>query len=489
VIVRPQGWRPAAALPLVVYPVACVLFLGAASPIYSVTQRLLALALFALGTWPLVRFAQRPNGVLLLELVALQYAIFFALPVFHQDRIATTSGYDVPRASAVTMSLTIALLALAGTMTGYVFSRRLLQSGAWKATLDIPGRRLFVFALLAILGVHLLPLLGLVVSNAWSRPLSVLLSQDLGVALLGCLYHQGRLNLWQKYVALLAVALAIAIGLLSGMAQSALQPLLIWFLCSWLGRRKPPVVGFSVLAAIVIMVQPLKGEYRQAIWYGPRAYSMAEKVRLLGDLFTEEWFGGGLSTEAVTEKARDAASERLSLLLSTARYVEWTPSVIDYKQGSTLLYLAYGWIPRVVWPDKPIAQTANVELPVAYGLQSIRSVKTTRFGVGHVAEAYVNFGPLGILPIFLILGALFRVPEVMLGRHGSAANMAICIALAVNMMYIGSTIGNVFGGFVQQIVVQVFLLRLLARRSTKAADASARVPRRPPSPPVVARPT
>jgi hypothetical protein len=216
-----------------------------------------------------------------------------------------------------------------------------------------------------------------------------------------------------------------------------------------------------MVVALFFVLQPVKGAYRAEAWFGSRnTSSVVEKLAFYNGLIGDYWTGLTSPSEMATD-VRRSASTRLTLLMSTARFVELTPSQFDYKHGETISYVFYAFIPRLLWHDKPIAQLANKVMPVEYGWQAEASTRTTMFGVGHIAEAYVNFGIVGILPLFLVLGACYYVPVNLLKNKYDTPALAIIIGLTVNAMWIGSTIGQSFGLILQQVVVQGILLRVL----------------------------
>src|SRR5947208_2625289 len=82
--------------------VAFVLFVSRALPLYTTTQRTLAFGVFALGTAPAaVAFVKRTRFPIM-EIVALQYAVYFALPVFFEERMMLVGQSPiVPTAASI----------------------------------------------------------------------------------------------------------------------------------------------------------------------------------------------------------------------------------------------------------------------------------------------------------------------------------------------------------------------------------------------------
>ena len=461
---------------LAVYGFALPVFLIQALPIYSSVDRILAWILFVVGTVPLIRATVQPTGVPLIHFVAGQYVLFFSLPVFFEQNMhLQLSGWVVPASGAITVALVCALLALISIGVGYRLCGRIFNL-RFKFLLFQPNlERLFWYGAAIVVGsfllqLEVLALFGVARSAGIARPLELVFSTDLGLAILACLYHAGRLSAWKRPFVITLVVIAVVIGFAGGMIQNAAEPVVIWLVCGWVIRRKAPVIWLAVIAAVFFALQPVKGTYRSILRLSPQPLSTIRKVELYSGLVENYWTGKGGRTAQIMNRNRESASNRLSLLLTTAHYIEWTPYPIPYKNGVTLAYLGYTWIPRAVWPEKPIAQVANKILPVEYDIQTAANTETTMFGVGHLAEAYVNFGVIGIVPVFLLLGCLYRIPNLLLERRTTPATMAIYVALTVAMFPIGSSIGDAFGGFVQQILLQGVLLRFFTASRRKVHE-------------------
>ncbi len=301
------------------------------------------------------------------------------------------------------------------------------------------------------------------VPEIFSRVIGVVLSKDLGIAIFGILYFQGKLNQGWKMVLWCFLVFFTLHGLVSGLTQSALQPLFVLALTKWVSTGKVPLIpGLLVLIAL-FMIQPAKGDYRSRVWFGAQSNLAAlERFKLYAEIISNYWFGGEHHT-SIRKSVNESAKERFSLLLSTQRYIELTPSQIPYKKGESIGYLFYGWIPRFVWSNKPTAFVANRQYPVEYGIQHPNTLSTTSIGVGHVAEGYVNFGMIGMIPLFVFLGVLSRVPKKIFSERSSGViPLSIQCFATLQLMFVGSTIGGVYGGLVTAVVTQFFVLWLVS---------------------------
>lgn len=443
------------------YLLTLLLFLFYSGEIYTVTHRLLAWLVFVAASLPIVRFIARPVGVPLLQFVNIQFIVLFVLPLFHETRLSTATEYRIPSEQAITLALACTLMAVLSIGAGYRFAARTIRLKLSLLSFPASELRLFFLGVVLSLGSLVLFSGAFEIPPSIMQPLIVLISLDLGLVLLALLYYQGSLRPWQRNVARAVFAGSIGAGLIGGSSQAVLQPVLILLTCKWVTIRKGPTRSILFLAVAFFMLQPVKNLYRAQVWYGGHTFTAFEKATLYVELIGTYWSKVLTSPDAVTEQVKSSASERLSLLLSTAHYVELTPSQVDYKNGSTLAYMLYGWVPRFLWPGKPTAQVANKVMPVEYGLQTEQGAKTAMFGVGSVAEAYANFGMVGVIPLFFIIGMLYQMPVLLLGSARSVTEYAVVIAAVMNVMWIGSTISHAFGGVLQQVLTQAILLRAI----------------------------
>ena len=81
-----------------------------------------------------------------------------------------------------------------------------------------------------------------------------------------------------------------------------------------------------------------------------------------------------------------------------------------YRQGETLEYLAWVWIPRFVWPDKPmVAKGQWFAAEIGQGFYLASGMFSNTINMTIPGELYLNFGWLGIVVGCLLIGALFRL--------------------------------------------------------------------------------
>ncbi len=198
------------------------------------------------------------------------------------------------------------------------------------------------------------------------------------------------------------VLLEMAVGLLTFAKTSVLFAPIMFFLGLLRGGFTLPRIAITVavVGLVYALITPIV------------SYGRDEMGRTLGSLtaplgfdgrvaiVTSYFAGGGASGGAADEAGVNWQASRLSYVNAAAfvmrRYDAGHP-------GDTLKQLPLVFIPRILWPDKPIITAAGAELTlVALGYD------TSQTGATMFAEAYWNFGwwgaPILMIPLGLIFG-------------------------------------------------------------------------------------
>jgi hypothetical protein len=436
---------------------------------------LTALALAALCLLPLTLwYGLGTPGVPTFELICIAYLFSYSAPVFLQinELVIRSSPFNLGW-DETTRAARYATFGVAAMMATYYFCRRgpVLRR---LPTIDLPlGRertqRYIRFGFLV--GVVTLTVLTVYKSlnagglGALLRPLA----NQLYIALIleGHRVREesgGRTLLSLRLLMMLTVA--VLLGLSSGMLENALVPLVLVFLMLWEMRRRLPLAIVVLSAAMFLPLNAVKTDYRAQAWYGDRQVSMLESVTL--------WYDNVMPL--ITSRSGDDAGKNANELIqsTTSRFdlihtfslvMGQTPAVIGHSNGETYGYLIYGWIPRALWPEKPIAQQANVRFAVDYGLLIDDQTGGTMIGIGHIAEAYANFGTVGIIVVMALMGVFFAVVDRVFNSENSEGGKAVHLTAMVYCLNgIGTaTTGFVFGVF-QGVVANSVLIRAFIPR-------------------------
>lgn len=454
------------------YLFSLFLFVEFSTDGYSMVSRILAWLVFVLGTLPTAIHITNPNGRFpVVELVLLAYVNAFSLPVFFESQNTLGVKTLFPDSLPVALCLVLVLVAILSLQLGFRFASDIFKLLRFPA-LDIhcSDKSLFRYALLIC---FFSIASGAVDFGEFGVIVGYIFPIDMGIAILAFLYYSGDkpLGAAARVFSIVVLLFMVLRGLGTGTTQAMLQPLFVWFICRWLLTRKIPILSICLLVGVFILTQPVKLEYRDRV-YSDANYSggIVNNISLYSKTFSEYWFSSR-STPSLVE----SNSTRTSLLLQTSHVIDWTPDVVPFMYGETLKFMLVTWIPRFLWPNKPTAQQANIDYAINYGVTSVEGTLTTMFGAGQLADAFMNFGPIGLVPIYLFIGMLTYLPIHLLKLNvdislnnarvreiSSIASSALMVAALMKFVFIGSSISDAYGGVVQLILIQWFILHFVS---------------------------
>lgn len=438
-----------------------LVFIFGALELYTLPSRVLAWVIFCIATTSIKNYLNNPYGFPIVECVMLSYVIFYALPVFHTEIYVNYSGNKTPNNESILSVLFLVLMVFVMIKLGaFVVKSFVRRFGMPKIKLKCDDDKLYYFALLSLAASLIITSTGVHLPVEFARIVGVTFSRDLGLAILSLSVYQNRITGIKYNVSIIALAMTIAAGTVTGSSQDILQPLIIWYLSKWYVTKITPFRIIAIVFIAFILLQPVKLNYRDIVRSSTNLTAI-EKGAIFWSCVVGHWF----DKADIREKVSDTTGGRMSLLLQTGHVIQVTPEIVPYKYGESLLTLIYMWVPRFIWHDKPVADQANIDFVRDYGVQHISVTEFSRVGIGHLGEVFRNFGGVGVFFIFPIIGALYVIPFSLLNYEtGGIAAVSISIPIFVNYLFIGSTIGIVFGNVIQQIVFQSLLLNLFCNK-------------------------
>jgi hypothetical protein len=218
--------------------------------------------------------------------------------------------------------------------------------------------------------------------------------------------HPG-LTMLMVVSALLGVA-----GLLTGMIEAALLPIIGAAIIVFMKGGRIPARWIAVALLLFLLLNPAKHAYREAVWdSGESTWWSSESS---GGGFTrfermlEAWWSamGEVWEKGVGATENTSVSlDRLNELSTVARAMDFTGRVVPFDRGRRWPLLFYSIVPRVFWPSKPdFTDEFNDRYNILFGLQSVRGVKTATGSFSIVADGYWNFGWAGIAVVGIVMG-------------------------------------------------------------------------------------
>jgi hypothetical protein len=372
--------------------------------------------------------------------------------------------------------LIMAIAGIVALQAGYYW----LQQSSYRKVLPIahlPLRKSRAVTYCVLVGI-LLPLLFTfqgIIPAEFQQPLSsifrLLQNQVLVViGILGWLYY-GRKESKLYGVWLYGLVILVSVrGISSGFLEEALIPLGVLFVVKWLYTRRIPVAPIVATIALFVFLSPVKSDYRQSL--GENSNLVEQSSFTKGTLWIQDaveyWQDTFTGTRDLTE-ATSSASDRADFIHQVAHIYSMTPSEVPYQYGKTYSFFAIALIPRIIWPDKPTAGSANGFYAVSYGVTTEEGVKTTTFGVSILGEAFMNFGWAGVVLVMLLQGILIGAMQYSFGGQISGpGGQAVFLAFFVYFLNgIGSSAEIMFGGIIQNLICGYLILLWARERPIK----------------------
>lgn len=429
--------------PLLYVAAACVglmAHLVLARPIYSYYDRLAAWVPLAILLYMLFRFIKRgEKGVPVLILVAFQVYIFYSIPQFSQEFMALYSGLYLPTSGAVVGACFLVVLGEAAFILGFqgmrrsqrnrtnIFDRILPRpSPAWGPALIIYSMPALIVYVLANLRPNYIPVsIRFTVFQIFSVYLALVL-----ILYLAFRFRQSRML---KYAIVLMAVMSIT-GFIQGMMGNIINPILIFFLCSWIwgGKIQKRWVVLAIIAFVVI--NPIKNRFRVLEWYDTDVSSwqiVERRLESWKEAAVDVWEG-----QSAGSNIEESAS-RTSDILPLARAVDLVPETLPYNHGQGMAIALVYWVPRIIWPSKPSSTDLLYNrYAVEFGYSSVEGTRTSTTGASIYTEGYWNFGWIGVATFLFALGAFLGALFGNNGSTGDVSAIACMTYYAGNMLFL-----------------------------------------------------
>jgi hypothetical protein len=453
---------------------------------YSTFQVFLATFLFVVCLYPSARyFARHESGIPTMAILCLAYALQFSLPIFTREAMIelmaseTSYLYD----GDVIAALLMAIIGVSLLQLGYYrFRESKLIELVPSANLPLNKVRAILYCVVVGFILPVVFSIKDIIPEEYQAPLSSILTllqnQILVViAILGWLVYSKRSSKWFALALYVVVGIASLRGLGNGILEHALVPIGVLFTIKWFYTRRIPIGAIAAVIVLVLFLTPVKNEFRQRVITDPGGEELAEqalvsKAAVWVEQASVYWLET-LKGDRDLSEATYGATLRTDLIHQVAHIHAMTPSVVPHQYGGTYSYFVVALIPRVLWPEKPPAGSANSFFGVNYGLQTEESAKITTFGISILGEAFINFGWPGVVLIMLFQGLILGGLQHMFGEPRSGpGGQAVFLAFFVFFLNgIGSSAEILFGNVLQNLFCGYFLLLWARERRSNSEVA------------------
>lgn len=271
-------------------------------------------------------------------------------------------------------------------------------------------------------------------------------------------YLHGKAQLIDKILILIYAVSSIMLGLSSALLLMSIQIFICCTLVFLNVRKKLTLWPILVMVLLIIFLLPGRQMVRYLYWHNPINSTSTERAVYWINQSCLIWNKAIEKPEEFREFIVSPIN-RLSLMNVTAIVLMKTPTYIPYQYGQTYSYLMTGLIPRFFWPQKPSINNSNIFFQIKYGLTRPQEISTVSISCGILAEAYMNFGWLGVIVIMMLMGIFFDVfREVFLSEESGLFFYAIGITTIINLISIESQLAQYIGSLIQQIILSFIIL-------------------------------
>jgi oligosaccharide repeat unit polymerase len=217
---------------------------------------------------------------------------------------------------------------------------------------------------------------------------------SIGLSLINFVYAISLTNFLsnrkEKFLVFFCLIILIVLGIISGSKGQFLSPLMTTLIV--LHYLKKPINPKILILGlvVVIMIFPIFNIYRQK----NDLIELQESVKNFYSLLNWQ----DLTTQFMG---------RFHTFDSFVRIIKYTPGLLEFQYGATILPIFVVWIPRQLWADKPIVSFGKVFSEIYYS-DLYASDSGVSASVGIIGEGYINFHILGALSVSFISGVLLR---------------------------------------------------------------------------------
>ncbi|MGI9534877.1 MAG: hypothetical protein ACR2NW_07990 [Thermodesulfobacteriota bacterium] len=127
----------------------------------------------------------------------------------------------------------------------------------------------------------------------------------------------------------------------------------------------------------------------------------------------------------------------------------------DYANGETLKDSLIALVPRIVWPQKPVVAGSG---DLVENYTGLKFEKSTSIGIGQVMEFYINFGRLGVIIGFIIIGLIISILDFISGiylNRGDWRSFTFYFIPGIALLNIGGSFVEITAAAASGIVVTI----------------------------------
>lgn len=232
------------------------------------------------------------------------------------------------------------------------------------------------------------------------------------------IWSRGKLPSLQAGIILfVCIPLEILPRLISGLLSQVMLLILFMIVIFWSEKKRIPLGLISILLVVLLVFNPVKSEYRRTAWNNSQYSSWLDKAELFINLSSDHYNDIQTQNKNFFDSVISPFVSRTSYITIFSKVIEDTPSRVPYWNGETYIPLLTSYIPRFLWPDKPVSSVGN-DFGQRYGYLK-KTDKLTSLNLPWIVELYVNFGSYGVLMGMTLIGIFLAFLDTKFNRKNT----------------------------------------------------------------------
>lgn len=251
-----------------------------------------------------------------------------------------------------------------------------------------------------------------------------------------------------------------------GYGVAAASVVLVFIFNFYRPRKKIIIIALLTLLlglSVFVTYGRDRNKIRDKVWGGQAAQARIEQI---WQTFREFEVFDPFKQEHL--EAIDMRLNQNALVGQSVNYL--SGGTVGYARGETLLQAALAFVPRILWPNKPV-YGGSPQLVSRYTGQ--RFSAGTSVGVGQVLEFYINFGSIGVVLGFAVFGALLRTLDTAAGQkliHGNWMGFTSWMLPSLGLMQPGGSLVEIVASVMAALVL-IYGLNQLYRRNRNTQES------------------
>ncbi|MBV8713454.1 MAG: hypothetical protein JO020_02115 [Chloroflexi bacterium] len=204
---------------------------------------------------------------------------------------------------------------------------------------------------------------------------------------------------------------------------------------------------------------------RAVVWSGQPLGARVERVQLT--LSTFEWFDW--YNHDHLERIDDRLNQNL-LMGAAVQYMD--AGLAHFAYGATIVEGFIALVPRAIWPTKPVVAGSGTVVTEYTGIPFAQG---TAIGIGHVMEAYISFGTIGVVVGFIFIGIVVGLIDFTAARRlwsGDVRGFLLWFLPGLSFLQVGGSIVELTSSVGAAILAAHLVNRLLARPESRRTAAA-----------------